>query len=115
MEEEIEYFAPVYPSRMPSAGYSFECVTKLVVFFFEFFFFFLGFSGSPTPSPYATALLPMGDQIAETIYSKPESVCPSRISYYASSQLTQVSFFLLNYHIFFHHFHKKNLIFWEYK
>ncbi|XP_055858556.1 tyrosine-protein kinase Drl isoform X1 [Episyrphus balteatus] len=48
------------------------------------------FRGSPTPSPYATALLPMGDQIAETIYSKPESVCPSRISYYASSQLTQV-------------------------
>ncbi|KNC30539.1 hypothetical protein FF38_02290 [Lucilia cuprina] len=48
------------------------------------------FRSSPTPSPYATALLPMGDQIAETIYSKPESVCPSRISYYASSQLTQV-------------------------
>lgn len=50
------------------------------------------FRASPTPSPYATALLPMSDQIAETIYSKPESVCPSRISYYASSQLTQVSF-----------------------
>ncbi|CAD7078245.1 unnamed protein product [Hermetia illucens] len=48
------------------------------------------FKSSPTPSPYATALLPMGDQIAETIYSKPESICPSRISYYASSQLTQV-------------------------
>uniref|UniRef100_A0A1A9UIW6 WIF domain-containing protein n=1 Tax=Glossina austeni TaxID=7395 RepID=A0A1A9UIW6_GLOAU len=48
------------------------------------------FRSSPTPSPYATALLPMGDQITETIYSKPESVCcPSRISYYASSQLTQ--------------------------
>lgn len=51
---------------------------------------FSEFRSSPTPSPYATALLPMGDQIAETIYSKPESVCPSRISYYASSQLTQV-------------------------
>ncbi|XP_034477179.1 tyrosine-protein kinase Dnt [Drosophila innubila] len=47
------------------------------------------FRGPPTPTPYATALLPMGDQTAETIYSKPESVCPSRISYYASSQLTQ--------------------------
>lgn len=56
-------------------------------------FLLLGFRGSPTPSPYATALLPMGDQIAETIYAKPESVCPSRISYYASSQLTQVSWF----------------------
>lgn len=52
--------------------------------------FITEFRSSPTPSPYATALLPMGDQIAETIYSKPESVCPSRISYYASSQLTQV-------------------------
>lgn len=31
------------------------------------------------------------EQTAETIYSKPESICPSRISYYASSQLTQVS------------------------
>lgn len=50
-----------------------------------------GFRSSPTPTPYATALLPMGDQVGETIYSKPESVCPSRISYYASSQLTQVS------------------------
>lgn len=50
-----------------------------------------GFRSSPTPTPYATALLPMGDQAGETIYSKPESVCPSRISYYASSQLTQVS------------------------
>ncbi|XP_017476252.1 PREDICTED: tyrosine-protein kinase RYK isoform X2 [Rhagoletis zephyria] len=48
-------------------------------------------SSPPTPSPYATALLPMGrDHIADTIYSKPESICPSRISYYASSQLTQV-------------------------
>ncbi|KAM8713893.1 hypothetical protein ACLKA7_014107 [Drosophila subpalustris] len=47
------------------------------------------FRSSPTPTPYATALLPMGDQAGETIYSKPESVCPSRISYYASSQLTQ--------------------------
>lgn len=52
---------------------------------------FAGFRSSPTPTPYATALLPMGDQAGETIYSKPESVCPSRISYYASSQLTQVS------------------------
>ncbi|XP_055374226.1 tyrosine-protein kinase Drl-like [Condylostylus longicornis] len=43
-----------------------------------------------TPSPYATALLPTSDQIAETIYSKPESVCPSMISYYASSQVTQL-------------------------
>lgn len=50
-----------------------------------------GFRSSPTPTPYATALLPMGDPAGETIYSKPESVCPSRISYYASSQLTQVS------------------------
>ncbi|KRG04135.1 uncharacterized protein Dmoj_GI19983 [Drosophila mojavensis] len=48
------------------------------------------FRSSPTPTPYATALLPMGDQAGETIYSKPESVCPSRISYYASSQLTQL-------------------------
>ncbi|EDW01708.1 tyrosine-protein kinase RYK [Drosophila grimshawi] len=48
------------------------------------------FRSSPTPTPYATALLPMGDQTGETIYSKPESVCPSRISYYTSSQLTQV-------------------------
>lgn len=55
-------------------------------------FYFTEFRSSPTPSPYATALLPMGDQIAETIYSKPESVCPSRISYYASSQLTQVCY-----------------------
>ncbi|KAH8297329.1 hypothetical protein KR044_010419, partial [Drosophila immigrans] len=47
------------------------------------------FRSSPTPTPYATALLPMGDHAGETIYSKPESVCPSRISYYASSQLTQ--------------------------
>ncbi|XP_068146176.1 LOW QUALITY PROTEIN: tyrosine-protein kinase Dnt [Drosophila tropicalis] len=49
------------------------------------------FRSSPTPTPYATALLPMGEQtqISETIYSKPESICPSRISYYASSQLTQ--------------------------
>jgi len=31
------------------------------------------------------------EQATETIYSKPESICPSRISYYASSQLTQVS------------------------
>lgn len=51
-----------------------------------------GFRSSPTPTPYATALLPMShDQAAETIYSKPESICPSRISYYASSQLTQVT------------------------
>ncbi|KPU76192.1 uncharacterized protein Dana_GF12935 [Drosophila ananassae] len=50
------------------------------------------FRSSPTPTPYATALLPMNhDQAAETIYSKPESICPSRISYYASSQLTQVT------------------------
>ncbi|KAH8272523.1 hypothetical protein KR026_000175, partial [Drosophila bipectinata] len=49
-----------------------------------------GFRSSPTPTPYATALLPMNhDQAVETIYSKPESICPSRISYYASSQLTQ--------------------------
>ncbi|XP_070141550.1 uncharacterized protein [Drosophila kikkawai] len=48
------------------------------------------FRSSPTPTPYATALLPMNhEQAAETIYSKPESICPSRISYYASSQLTQ--------------------------
>ncbi|KAI8038409.1 hypothetical protein M5D96_008307 [Drosophila gunungcola] len=48
------------------------------------------FRSSPTPTPYATALLPMNlEQTAETIYSKPESICPSRISYYASSQLTQ--------------------------
>ncbi|XP_037942038.1 tyrosine-protein kinase RYK-like [Teleopsis dalmanni] len=53
------------------------------------------FRNSPTPSPYATALLPMGDQITETIYSKPESICPSRISYYASSQLTQFSLSLV--------------------
>ncbi|EDW32149.1 GL10588 [Drosophila persimilis] len=48
------------------------------------------FRSSPIPTPYATALLPMGDQTqaGETIYSKPESICPSRISYYASSQLT---------------------------
>ncbi|XP_030080965.1 uncharacterized protein LOC115483382 [Drosophila hydei] len=45
----------------------------------------------PQPTPYATALLPMGNQAGETIYSKPESVCPSRISYYASSQLTQAT------------------------
>ncbi|EDW01707.1 GH20311 [Drosophila grimshawi] len=48
------------------------------------------FRSSPTPTPYATALLPMGDQTGETIYSKPESVCPSRISYYTSSQETQL-------------------------
>ncbi|XP_033251374.1 tyrosine-protein kinase RYK-like [Drosophila miranda] len=49
-----------------------------------------GFRSSPIPTLYATALLPMGDQTqaGETIYSKPESICPSRISYYASSQLT---------------------------
>lgn len=52
---------------------------------------------SPTPSPYATAnLLPVNGcnnnimMAGETIYSKPESICPSHISYYASSQLTQV-------------------------
>uniref|UniRef100_A0A1B0DG39 Uncharacterized protein n=1 Tax=Phlebotomus papatasi TaxID=29031 RepID=A0A1B0DG39_PHLPP len=48
--------------------------------------------GKPSsPSPYATALLalPQSQDIAETIYSKPESLCPSRVSYYASSQLTQ--------------------------
>ncbi|KAH8401269.1 hypothetical protein KR009_004204, partial [Drosophila setifemur] len=50
------------------------------------------FRSSPTPTPYATALLPMNhEHTGETIYSKPESICPSRISYYASSQLTQVS------------------------
>ncbi|CAD7015172.1 unnamed protein product [Ceratitis capitata] len=53
-------------------------------------------SSTPTPSPYATALLPVGGdhQIGDTIYSKPESICPSRISYYASSQLTQKIKFL---------------------
>ncbi|XP_055686405.1 tyrosine-protein kinase Drl isoform X1 [Lutzomyia longipalpis] len=49
--------------------------------------------GKPSsPSPYATALLalPPSQDVAETIYSKPESLCPSRVSYYASSQLTQI-------------------------
>lgn len=48
-----------------------------------------GFRQTPSPCPYATALLP-GNQIAESVYARPESVCPSRVSYYASSQLTQV-------------------------
>uniref|UniRef100_A0A182QRR4 Protein kinase domain-containing protein n=1 Tax=Anopheles farauti TaxID=69004 RepID=A0A182QRR4_9DIPT len=54
------------------------------------------FRRTPSPSPYATALLPLGQNgIAattgtESVYAKPESVCPSRVSYYASSQLTQV-------------------------
>ncbi|XP_055374417.1 tyrosine-protein kinase Drl-like isoform X2 [Condylostylus longicornis] len=47
--------------------------------------------GYSTPSPYATALLPMGNhQIAETIYSKPESVYQSDdVAYYASSNVPQ--------------------------
>lgn len=32
----------------------------------------------------------MGQQTTESVYAKPESICPSRVSYYASSQLTQV-------------------------
>ena len=55
-----------------------------------------GFRSTPSPSPYATALLPLGQNGTagtgtESVYAKPESVCPSRVSYYASSQLTQVS------------------------
>nr|XP_029710288.1 tyrosine-protein kinase RYK-like [Aedes albopictus] len=57
-----------------------------------------GFRSTPSPSPYATALLPLnhahsqqnGLTTTESVYAKPESVCPSRVSYYASSQLTQV-------------------------
>lgn len=56
-----------------------------------------GFRRTPSPSLYATALLPLPQQTCESVYAKPESVCPSRISYYASSQLTQVIYFL-NYH-----------------
>lgn len=60
---------------------------------------FLGFRSTPSPSPYATALLPLnhahsqqnGLATTESVYAKPDSVCPSRVSYYASSQLTQVS------------------------
>ncbi|XP_038120680.1 tyrosine-protein kinase Drl [Culex quinquefasciatus] len=55
------------------------------------------FRSTPSPSPYATALLPLnhghsngGLATTESVYAKPESVCPSRVSYYASSQLTQV-------------------------
>ncbi|XP_050074129.1 tyrosine-protein kinase Drl [Anopheles maculipalpis] len=52
------------------------------------------FRSTPSPSPYATALLPLGQNGTatgtESVYAKPESVCPSRVSYYASSQLTQV-------------------------
>lgn len=33
----------------------------------------------------------MGQQTTESVYAKPESICPSRVSYYASSQLTQVT------------------------
>lgn len=60
-----------------------------------------GFRRTPSPSPYATALLPMTPPpqhqqqpptVNESVYAKPESVCPSRVSYYASSQLTQVPF-----------------------
>lgn len=58
-----------------------------------------GFRSTPSPSPYATALLPIGqpnsnnnsnsdNNNSESMYAKPESVCPS---YYASSQLTQVN------------------------
>ncbi|KFB40015.1 AGAP006405-PA-like protein [Anopheles sinensis] len=53
------------------------------------------FRSTPSPSPYATALLPLGAPNGtaamgtESVYAKPESVCPSRVSYYASSQLTQ--------------------------
>uniref|UniRef100_A0A182PFN3 WIF domain-containing protein n=1 Tax=Anopheles epiroticus TaxID=199890 RepID=A0A182PFN3_9DIPT len=51
------------------------------------------FRSTPSPSPYATALLPLGQNGnvtgTESVYAKPESVCPSRVSYYASSQLTQ--------------------------
>lgn len=51
----------------------------------------IGFRRTPSPSLYATALLPLPQhQTCESVYAKPESVCPSRISYYASSQLTQV-------------------------
>lgn len=64
--------------------------------------FIIGFRRSASPSPYATALLPMTQHnvmtqlinhqtiAAESVYAKPESVSPSRLSYYASSQLTQV-------------------------
>ncbi|KAG4078817.1 hypothetical protein HA402_015407 [Bradysia odoriphaga] len=48
------------------------------------------FRRTPSPSLYATALLPLSHPTCESVYAKPESVCPSRISYYASSQLTQV-------------------------
>ncbi|EDS34140.1 tyrosine-protein kinase [Culex quinquefasciatus] len=58
---------------------------------------FIRFRSTPSPSPYATALLPLnhghsngGLATTESVYAKPESVCPSRVSYYASSQLTQV-------------------------
>uniref|UniRef100_A0A1B0CBX4 Uncharacterized protein n=1 Tax=Lutzomyia longipalpis TaxID=7200 RepID=A0A1B0CBX4_LUTLO len=55
-------------------------------------FYFQGLGKPSSPSPYATALLalPPSQDVAETIYSKPESLCPSRVSYYASSQLTQI-------------------------
>lgn len=55
------------------------------------FFYKIGYRQPPSPSPYATALLPMGQQTTESVYAKPESICPSRVSYYASSQLTQVT------------------------
>lgn len=63
--------------------------------------YFLGFRRTPSPSPYATALLPLGQQTTDSVYAKPESIAPSRISYYASSQLTQVNpnhFYLMHKH-----------------
>lgn len=84
------------------------CLSPLrhsVIFFCVFFLLilnilcspFAGFRSTPSPSPYATALLPLnhghsngGLATTESVYAKPESVCPSRVSYYASSQLTQV-------------------------
>lgn len=81
--KSANYLCPPFaPFRFNPIGYKLLNVLSLLS---------TGFRSSPTPTPYATALLPMGDQAGETIYSKPESVCPSRISYYASSQLTQVS------------------------
>ncbi|KFB39567.1 AGAP006405-PA-like protein [Anopheles sinensis] len=61
------------------------------------------FRSTPSPSPYATALLPLGAPNGttamgtESVYAKPESVCPSRVSYYASSQLTQDNRFTLSF------------------
>lgn len=56
---------------------------------------------SPSPCPYATTNIGSATYIASTngsgryshhIYSKPASTyCPSRVSYYASSQLTHLS------------------------